>query len=88
MSILDYFRSPKTASASVAKERLQIIIAHQRSRESAPDYLPRMQKEIMNVIAKYVDIDPDQINFSLDRDGNNAVLELNVTLPEAEEEAA
>ena len=50
MSFLDYFRSRKnTGSASVAKERLQIIVAHERGRRDQPDYLPQLQQELLAV---------------------------------------
>ena len=84
MSLLDYFRSnKKPATAVTAKERLQIIVAHQRSERGAPDYFPQMKQEIIEVIRKYVAIDEDQVSVQLDQnDDNLSVLELNVTLPE------
>lgn len=81
MSIFKYLRKRKD-TASVAKERLQIIISHERSQRSAPDYLPKLQEEILEVIAKYVEIDKDKVCVNLDKIGDNAVLELNVTMPE------
>ncbi|WP_394129997.1 cell division topological specificity factor MinE [Shewanella maritima] len=85
MSILDYFRSnKKTSSASLAKERLQIIVAHQRGERDAPDYLPQMKQEIIEVIKKYVQISEDQVSVQVDQNDNKlSVLELNVTLPES-----
>jgi cell division topological specificity factor len=82
LSIIDYFRSKKTNSASVAKERLQIIVAHQRGQRNQPDYLPAMQQEIIAVIKKYVAIDEDQVNVTLENTNNCSVLELNITLPD------
>lgn len=84
MSILDYiFRNrSQNATASIAKERLQIIVSHERAACKGPDYLPILQKEILAVIAKYVDIDKDQVKVELERSGNCSVLELNVTLPD------
>ncbi|MCL1143065.1 cell division topological specificity factor MinE [Shewanella gaetbuli] len=85
MSILDYFRSNKKPNtASLAKERLQIIVAHQRGEREAPDYLPKMKQEIIEVIRKYVQIADDQVSVQLEQnDDNLSVLELNVTLPES-----
>lgn len=80
MSIFDYFRNNKRTSAAVAKERLQIIVAHQRGRND--DFLPFLQKEIIQVISKYVEIDQDQVKVELGKTGDTSVLELNVTLPE------
>lgn len=83
MSILDYFlRRKKNASASVAKERLQILVAHERNQRNAPDYLPMLQQDILEVIRKYVDIDQDQIAVEIDNSDDCSVLELNITLPE------
>ncbi len=83
MSIFDYFRKSKEGnSASVAKERLQIIVAHERTARQQPSYLAEMQQEILKVIQKYVTIDQDQISVQLDNSDDCSVLELNVTLPE------
>ncbi|UTW45977.1 cell division topological specificity factor MinE [bacterium SCSIO 12696] len=82
MSIFSYFRTQKkTSSASLAKERLQIIVAHERGKRNQPDYLEAMQKEIVKVIRKYVSIDSDQVSVNLDNNDDCSVLELNVTLP-------
>ncbi|MBB5321545.1 cell division topological specificity factor MinE [Marinobacter oulmenensis] len=82
MSFLDYFRSKKTPSASVAKERLQIIVAHERGQRAQPDYLPQLQQELLEVIRKYVQISDDMVQVEVDRNDSCSVLELNVTLPE------
>lgn len=82
MSFFDYFSRKKHYSASIAKERLQVIVAHERGKRNQPDYLPALQKDIMEVIKKYVDIDIDNVEVQLDNHGNYAVLELNVTLPD------
>lgn len=81
MSIFNYLRR-RNSTASVAKERLQIIISHERSQRSTPDYLPKLQEEILAVIAKYVNISRDQVSVNLERTGDNAVLELNITMPD------
>ncbi len=82
MSIFDYFKSTKKNTASIAKERLQIIVAHERSKRNQPDYLPALQQEILEVIRKYVQVDQDQVDVQLDNNGDCSVLELSVTLPE------
>ncbi|CAM4433307.1 MAG: Cell division topological specificity factor [Legionella sp.] len=81
MSIFNYLRR-RTASASVAKERLQIIISHERSQRNTPDYLPQLQDELLAVIAKYVHVTRDQVSVNLERMGDNSVLELNITMPD------
>ena len=84
MKFLDFFRSNKSkTSACVAKERLQIIVAHERRRSSStPDFLPRLQKDILEVVRKYIPIEEDQIKLSVDRSGDCEVLELNIALSE------
>ena len=82
MSFLSYFKSSKKNTASIAKERLQIIVAHERGKREQPDYLPQLQQEILDVIRKYVPISHDQVQVQLDKSDSCSVLELNVTLPE------
>lgn len=82
MSFLDYFKGKKNKSASVAKERLQIIVAHERGQREQPDYLPQLQQELLEVIRKYVEISDDMVQVEVDRNESCSVLELNVTLPE------
>lgn len=86
MSIFNYLRR-RVSTASVAKERLQIIISHERSQRSTPDYLPKLQEEILAVIAKYVHVSRDQVSVNLERLGDNSVLELNITMPDQVEQA-
>lgn len=82
MSFLDYFKGKKTNTANVAKERLQIIVAHERGQREQPDYLPQLQQELLEVIRKYVQISDDMVQVEVDRNESCSVLELNVTLPE------
>lgn len=81
MSIFNYLKR-RSSTASVAKERLQIIISHERTQRNAPDYLPQLQEEILAVIAKYIPITRDKVSVNLERTGDSAVLELNVMMPE------
>ncbi|AEF99154.1 cell division topological specificity factor MinE [Methylomonas methanica] len=82
MSLLDYFRSSKPSSASLAKERLQILVAHERSSRNQPSYLPQLQQELLTVIRKYVNVGQDAITVNFEQDGNQETLELNIVLPE------
>lgn len=92
MKILDYFKFNKPTSANIAKERLQIIISHERSRKNSTELLALMQQELLEVIAKYLKTDcdaiRDQVKVELERRGESSVLELNITLPEQELEFA
>ncbi len=83
MSLLDYFRSSKTSSASLAKERLQILVAYERASDSQPSYLPELQKELLAVIQKYVNVNQDAMTINLEQNDNRETLELNIVLPDA-----
>lgn len=82
MGIFSFFRSRPKGTANTAKERLQVLIAHQHADSTGPDYLPRLKKDILNVIKKYVDIGEEQVVVQLDSQDDCDVLELNITLPD------
>ncbi len=86
MSLIDMIFGKKQKSASVARDRLQIIIAQERSNRDAanatPDYLPTLQKELLEVLSKYVQIKLDDINISHEKQDGVDMLALNITLPE------
>jgi cell division topological specificity factor len=81
MGLLALFRRTPT-SAHVAKERLRIIVAQERSARGGPDYLPLLRRELLEVIRKYVNVDPDAIQVVVEREEGQEVLELSVALPE------
>jgi cell division topological specificity factor len=83
MGFLDYFRSTRRSTANQAKERLQIIIARDRAgSHSNLDYLPDLQREVLEVVRKYVAIEQDQVKVHLEKEDDYEVLELNIVLPE------
>ncbi len=88
MGLFSYLKkSKKKSTADIAKERLQIIVAHQRLDRAPeigqkPAYLAQLQKEIMEVIKKHVEVNADQIKVELSQNADSSVLELNVTLPD------
>lgn len=84
MSFFSFFLGEKKKSASVAKERLQLILAHERSGRNAaePDYMPDLQRELIAVISKYVKINPADIKVNLERQDNLEVLEVKFELPD------
>ena len=85
MSILDYFRRSPSRSASVAKDRLSIIVAREhRGVRGHLDYLPQLKQELLQVLAKYERIDLGQVSVNLERNGECDVLELNVVLSEGD----
>jgi cell division topological specificity factor len=82
-NILNYFRN-KNTSASIAKERLQIIVSHQRvCRKTNELDLEKLQQEIIDLISRHLPIDANKVTIELDRDENRSILELNVVLPDS-----
>jgi cell division topological specificity factor len=81
MSLLDWFIRRQPQTASVAKERLQIIISQERAQRNSPDYLPMLKRELLEVILKYVKVDEEAIQIRFDKEGGNDILEMNVQLP-------
>ena len=83
-SFLSFLIGEKKNTATVAKERLQIILAHERSARTShePDYLPALQRDQIAVIAKYIHINPEDITLNLERQENLDVLEVKIELPE------
>ena len=71
------------ATAGIAKERLQIVLAHERASRDTPDFLPALHRELIEVISKYTKVNAEDIKISLDRQGNLEVLDVNVVLPDA-----
>lgn len=82
MGILDFLRGKPESSANVARERLRIIVAQERSTRNAPDYLPMLRSELLEVIRKYINVEADEVQINVEHDGNNELLELSVSLPE------
>jgi cell division topological specificity factor len=89
MGLLDFFRAsrPTKGTASVAKERLQILVAHDRAERHRPSYLPKLQREILEVIRKYVDVDMNAVSVNYEQDDHHEILELNIVLPDGAQRA-
>ena len=86
MNLRQLFRPNKEdSSAAIAKERLQIIVAHERMQRSAPDFLPAMQQDILSVVRKYIQTTEESIRINLDQQQHYSILEVNVQLPSATE---
>jgi len=83
MGWLDVFRSQKKGSAHLAKERLQVVVAHRRSGGGDhPAYFPQLQEDVLKVLRKYVQVGDDAVQMEIEREGDLEVLELNITLPD------
>ena len=81
MALFDFLKTKKN-TASIAKERLRIIVAQERTSRGAPDYLPLLQRELLEVIRKYVSVDVDAVKVDLVKDGEHDVLDISVALPD------
>jgi len=81
MSIFDFLK-PRKNTAAVAKDRLRIIIAQERSASGGPDYLPLLRRELLEVIRKYVNVDAEAVKVDVVKDGEHDVLDISVALPE------
>ncbi len=81
MGLLDLFRKKPSGSAQTAKERLRIIVAQERAQRNTPDYLPVLKREILEVIRRYVQVDSDAIQINVEKDEQQEVLELSISLP-------
>ena len=82
MGIFDFLTARNKNTANVAKDRLRILIQQERSLRGAPDYLPLLQRELLEVIRKYVNVDVDAVKVDLVKDGEHDVLDISVSLPE------
>lgn len=82
MKLLDFFIGNRPRSADAAKDRLQLIIVRDRAATGeGPDFLPMLQKDLIEVVRKYVDIADDKVNVDVDRRDNLSMLEVNIELP-------
>jgi cell division topological specificity factor len=85
MNLLWFFRRaprpPQTAPA--ARERLQILLTHERSSGSQPDLIAILREEILAVVGKHVKIDPDAVEVRLERGKDISTLEIEVEVPVA-----
>lgn len=79
MGFFDFFRRER--SASHAKERLQILVAHDRVGRDSPDYLPLLQRDLIAVIGRYVEFDEDKLTVELANNGICSMLAVNIELP-------
>ncbi|HVE23302.1 MAG TPA: cell division topological specificity factor MinE [Acidocella sp.] len=80
MSIFDLFTRKR--SAPVARERLQVLLAHERVLNGRADLAAVLQEEILAVIAKHIQIDRDKVNVKLDRGSQVSTLEIDIEMPE------
>lgn len=83
MDWLKFFRSEPKNTANLAKERLKVVVAHQREgRGRGPDYLPKLREEILSVVRKYVEVSESAVQIQIQNEDGLEVLEMNIALPE------
>jgi cell division topological specificity factor len=80
MRLLNLLFPERRTTAVIARERLKIVLAHERASREAPDFLPVLQKELLDVIGRYVEIRSDMIRVNLGRSGDTSLLEINVEI--------
>lgn len=86
MGLFSFFKTEKKKnSANLAKERLQILIAHERTdkNQKSPDFLPKLRDELVQVIRKYVHVSDEDVNVNLEKGDDYDTLELNITIPDS-----
>ena len=82
MGLFDFLRTKHKNTASIARERLRIIVAQERTTRGMPDYLPMLRRELLEVIAKYINVDHDAVKVDLIKEGEHDVLDISVSLPD------
>jgi len=82
MGLFDFLTARHKNTANTARDRLRIIVAQERRMRGAPDYLPLLQRELLEVIRKYVNVDVDAVKVDLIKEGDNDVLDISVALPD------
>jgi cell division topological specificity factor len=83
MRLLDLLFPERRNSAGVAKDRLKIVLAHERASRDAPDFLPALQKELLQVVGRYVEIRDDMLRINVGKSGDTSLLEINVEIDRA-----
>jgi cell division topological specificity factor len=78
--LLDLVFPDRRNSAGIAKDRLKIVLAHERASRDAPDFLPALQKDLLAVVARYVEIHDDMLRVNVGRSGDTSMLEINVEI--------
>lgn len=80
MRLLDLLFPERRNTAAVARDRLKIVLAHERASRDAPDFLPALQKDLLDVVGRYVEIRGEMLRVNLGRSGDTSLLEINVEI--------
>lgn len=82
MSFLDFFTKRKPATANLAKERLQVIIAREGNRSSNPELIQQIKRAVLEAVGKFVQVRPEDIAIEVENQRDLEVLSVSVTLPD------
>src|SRR5436305_15224876 len=88
MRLFGFLFPSRPTSAAIAKERLKIVLAHERAGSKAPDFLPKLQRELIDVVGRYVEIRDDMIRVNLGQSGGTSLLEINIEIEGAKAKQA
>jgi cell division topological specificity factor len=80
MRLLDFLFPERRNTAAIARDRLKIVLAHERASAQAPDFLPALQKDLLEVVGRYIEIRDDMLRVNVARAGDTSLLEINVEL--------
>ena len=80
MRLLDFLFAERRNTAGIAKDRLKIVLAHERASRDAPDFLPALQKDLLEVVGRYVEIRSDMLRINVGKSGDTSLLEINLEI--------
>ena len=80
MRLLDLLFPERRNSAGIAKDRLKIVLAHERASRDAPEFLPALQKDLLEVVGRYVEIRDDTLRVNVGKSSDTSLLEINVEI--------
>jgi cell division topological specificity factor len=84
MRLLEFLFPERRNTAAIARDRLKIVLAHERASRGAPDFLPALQQDLLDVVGRYVEIRDDRLRVNVGRSGETSLLEINVELDGAD----
>ncbi len=81
MSFFNFFRKSPPPSANAARARLKMVLAHERAGHKGPDYLPKLHRDLIRVVRKYITVPDDSVSVRVKDSGTTNRLEVNIDLP-------
>jgi len=80
MRLLDFLFAERRNTAGIAKDRLKIVLAHERANRDAPDFLAALQKDLLEVVGRYVEVRSDMLRVNVGKSGDTSLLEINLEI--------